>query len=395
MNLERMQHVLQDANLNGWLFYDFRKSNPIAYAVLQLPTEAMYTRRWFYYVPAQGTPTAIISAVEPHVLNSLPGRRLLFSTWQEMHTHLQATVPAHARVAMEYSPLNAIPYVARVDAGTLELVRAFNIEVVTSADLAQRFIAQLTEAQIQSQRQASSLLIAAKNTLFAQLHADLEAGHELNEYEVQQRFVALIEQAGMILPEDEFPIVAVNDNASNPHYEPTATMHRSLRRGDLVLFDFWARLPRPDAIWGDLTWMAFVGTCDEIPARQREVFETVRCARDSAIAFVRERLAAGSPVRGCDVDDVARNIVTKAGYGAYFVHRTGHSIGTELHGSSANIDNFETRDERTLLPFTCNSIEPGIYLPEFGVRSEVDLLVFAHDAEVSGGPVQQEIVPLL
>lgn len=390
-----IQEVLQSAGIDGWLFCDFRKSNPIAYEVLDLPLEAMYTRRWFYYVPAQGTPTAIISAVEPHVLSTLPGTRLAFRTWQEMRNHLRSVLPAHQRVAMEYSPLNAIPYVSRVDGGTVELVRSFGVEPVTSADLAQRITAQLSETQIQSQRLASSLLIQAKDTLFAQLREDLRAGRELNEYEVQQRFVSLIEAAGLELPEDELPIVAVNGNASNPHYEPTAALHSPIRHGDLVLFDFWARFPRPDAIYGDFTWMAFVGTKDEIPARQREVFEAVRSARDSAIAYVRERLAAGSQVRGCDVDDVARNVITRAGYGEYFVHRTGHSISTDLHGNSANIDNFETQDERRLLPFTCNSIEPGIYLPEFGVRSEVDLLVFEHDAEVSGAPIQMEITPLL
>lgn len=393
--IETIQQTLQSAGIDGWLFYDFRGSNPIAYEVLGLAPEEIHTRRWLYYVPAQGTPTAIISAVETHVLGGLPGERLIFRTWQDIHTYLRATLPTSGRIAMEYSPLNAIPYVSRVDGGTLELVRACGVEVVTSADLSQRFIAQLSETQIQSQRQAANLLIKAKDTLFAQLSADLKAGRELDEYAVQQRFVQLIEEAGLAIPEGEPPIVAVNGNASNPHYAPGPEIHSPIKRGDLVLFDFWARHPRPDAIYGDLTWMAFVGTRAEIPTRQREVFETVRNARDSAIAYIRERLAAELPVRGCDVDDVARNIITKAGYGEYFVHRTGHSIGTVIHGNSANIDNFETRDERTLLPFTCNSIEPGIYLPEFGVRSEVDLLVFAHDAEVSGTPLQMEIVPLL
>jgi Xaa-Pro dipeptidase len=395
MNLERIQQALQEANLAGWLFYDFRKSNPIAYQVLQLPGEAMYTRRWFYFVPAQGTPTAIISSVEPHVLQSLPGERKHFRTWQEMHEYLRAILPVAAQVAMEYSPQNAIPYVSRVDAGTVELIRSFGLEVVSSADLAQRFTAQLTEEQIYTHREAGKLLIAAKDVLFAQLYEDLRAGKDLNEYEVQQRFVALIQKAGLELPEDELPIVAVNEHSGNPHYEPTATMHSPIRRGDLILFDFWAKLPRPDAIWSDYTWVAFAGTREEIPARQRAVFEVVRNARDSAIAYVRERLAAGFQVEGRAVDDVARAVITEAGYADYFVHRTGHSIGTVLHGNSANIDNFETQDSRTLLPFTCNSIEPGIYLPEFGIRSEVDLLIFERDAEVTGVPIQNEIFPLL
>ncbi|GCE19425.1 M24 family metallopeptidase [Dictyobacter kobayashii] len=395
MNIKKIQQVLQEAKLDGWLFYDFRKSNPIAYQVLQIPVDAMYTRRWFYFVPAQGDPIALISAVEPHILSSLPGERVLFRTWQEMHARLRDILPAHATIAMEYSPLNAIPYVSRVDAGTIELVRSFDVEVVTSANLAQRFIAQLSEEQIYSHREAGRLLIAAKDILFAQLGADLREGRALNEFEVQQRFVALIQQAGLELPEDEMPIVAVNANSGNPHYEPTALQHSPIRRGDLVLFDFWARLPRPDAVFGDYTWVAFAGTRDEIPARQREVFEVVRSARDSGIAFVRARLAAGGSVEGREVDDVTRNVIVKAGYGDYFVHRTGHSIGSVLHGNGANIDNFETQDERTLLPYTCNSIEPGIYLPEFGIRSEVDLLILEHDAEVTGVPIQNEIVPLL
>ncbi|GER88364.1 peptidase M24 [Dictyobacter vulcani] len=395
MNIEDIQHVLQEAQLDGWLFYDFRKSNPIAYQILQLSTDAMYTRRWFYYVPAQGVPTALISAVEPHILRSLPGERVLFRTWQEMHTHLREILPARAHLAMEYSPMNAIPYVSRVDAGTVELLRSFGLEIVSSANLAQRFIAQLTQEQIYTQREAGRLLMAAKDILFAQLGDDLRAGKELDEYTVQQRFVALIEQAGLELPEDELPIVAVNANSGNPHYEPTALQHSPIRRGDLVLFDFWAKLPRPDAVFGDYTWVAFAGTRDEIPARQREVFEVVRNARDSGIAYVRERLAAGHPVEGREVDDATRNVIVKAGYGDYFVHRTGHSIGTVLHGNSANIDNFESQDERTLLPYTCNSIEPGIYLPEFGIRSEVDLLILEDDAEVTGVPIQEEIFPLL
>ncbi|GLV58646.1 peptidase M24 [Dictyobacter sp. S3.2.2.5] len=395
MDIEKIQRVLRDEKLDGWLFYDFRKSNPIAYQVLQLPVDAMYTRRWFYFVPAQGTPVALISAVEPHILATLPGERVLFRTWQEMHAHLREMLPAQARVAMEYSPFNAIPYVSRVDAGTIELVRSFGAEVVTSANLAQHFIAQLTEEQMYTHRQAGQLLIAAKDTLFAQLGSDLSAGRELNEFEVQQRFVALIQQAGLELPEDEMPIVAVNEHSGNPHYEPTSSQHSPIRRGDLVLFDFWAKLPRPDAVFGDYTWVTFAGTREEIPARQREVFEVVRNARDSAIAFVRERMAAGGYVKGGDVDDVCRQVITKAGYGDYFVHRTGHSIGPVLHGNGANVDNFESRDERTLLPNTCNSIEPGIYLPEFGIRSEVDLLILEHDAEVTGVPIQKEIVALL
>lgn len=393
MNLERIQQALQAEHIDGWLFYDFRKTNPLAYQVLELPTKDMYTRRWFYFVPAQGTPTAIISAVESHVLRSLPGTRLVFRTWQEMQAHVRGILRAGMHVAMEYSPMNAIPYIARVDAGTVELVRSFGVDVVSSANLSQHFVAQLSTEQVASHREAGQRLIAAKDQLFAQLGEDLRAGMDLNEYQVQTRFLDLIRQAGMVTPEP--PIVAVNANSGNPHYEPTSTLHSPIRRGDLILFDFWARLPESNTIFADYTWVAFAGTRDEIPQRQREVFEIVRSARDTGIAFARERLAAGERVEGRQVDDATRNVITRAGYGDYFVHRTGHNIGTIIHGNGANIDNFETQDERVLLPNTCCSIEPGIYLPEFGIRSEVDLLVLAHDIEVTGVPAQQEIFALL
>ncbi|HLX56478.1 MAG TPA: M24 family metallopeptidase [Ktedonobacteraceae bacterium] len=394
MNLEAIQQALLSDKLDGWLFYDFRKSNPIAYQALGLPYDAFFSRRWYYFIPAQGSPTALVSAVESHVLGELPGQRLVFRTWQEMQAHLQSLLRSSKRIAMEYSPMNAIPYIARVDAGTLEMVRSFGVEVVTSADLAQRFVAQLGEAQMESHREAGRRLIAAKDTLFAALGNDLRAGVSIDEYGVMQRFIALIKQAGLVLTSGN-PHVAVNANASNPHYEPSSGNSSPIQRGDLVLFDFWARLPEPDAVIADYTWMAFAGTRDEIPARQREVFEIVREARDTAIAFARKRMAEGERVQGCEVDDTTRAVIVEAGFGDYFVHRTGHSIGRVVHADGANMDNFETRDERVLLPSTCCSIEPGIYLPEFGMRSEVNILAHEHDVEVTGLPAQEEIVALL
>lgn len=394
MDLERIQRALQAERLDGWLFYDFRRLNPIAYQVLHLPLEDMYTRRWFYFVPAQGTPCAIVSAVEAHVLRSLPGERRVFRDWQEMHACLRDLLqPAGLRVAMEYSPMNAIPYIARVDAGTLELVRSFGAEVVSSANLAQTFVAQLSARQVESHRDAGRRIISVKDALFALLKRDLLAGQALNEYDIQQRFHEMLRQAGVVVAEP--PIVAANEHAGNPHYLPSAREHSPVRRGDLLLFDFWGHLPEPGAVYADYTWMAFAGTREEIPTHQREVFEIVRRARDSAIAFVRARLAAGERIEGRQVDDVARHVIASAGYGDFFVHRTGHSITTAEHGDGANFDNLETQDERILLPNTCCSVEPGIYLPEFGVRSEVNLLIHERDAEVTGVPAQTEIVPLL
>ncbi len=393
MNLEQIQQALAAQGLDGWLFYDFRKSNPIAYQILSIPLDSFFSRRWFYFVPANGTPTALVSAVESHVLQALPGEKLVFRTWQEMQFYLGTILLADSLIAMEYSPMNAIPYMSRVDGGTLELVRSYGIEVVSSANIAQHFIAQLSEAQMESHREAGRRLIAAKDALFAALGDDLRAGASLNEYNMVQRFTALIQHEGLVLADP--PHIAVNANASNPHYEPTSKNHSPIQRGDLILFDFWARLPEEDAIIADYTWMAFAGTQDEIPARQREVFEIVRRARDTGIAFVRDQLAAGQSVEGRQVDDITRAVIVDAGYADYFVHRTGHNIGTVVHGNGANLDNFETQDNRILLSSTCCSMEPGIYLPEFGIRSEVNLLVHEHDVEVTGTPVQEEIVALM
>lgn len=393
MSLADIQQALSQESLDGWLFYDFRKSNPIAYQILGLPQEAFYSRRWFYFVPVQGEPVALVSAVEAHVLRELPGRHVVFHTWQEMRERLAELLIKGARLAMEYSPLNAIPYIARVDAGTVELVRSYGVEVVSSANISQHFVACLSAEQMESHRDAGRRLIAAKDALFAQLGEDLRQHLPLDEYGVQQRFAALIQEQGLVLA--DAPLVAANGNASNPHYEPGVLTNSPIRRGDLVLFDFWAHLPGTDAIFADYTWMGFAGTRAEIPAHQREVFAIVRDARDAGVAFVRQRLSAGEPVRGCEADDVVRKFIVDAGYGQFFVHRTGHNIGTSDHGNGANLDNFETQDERQLLPSTCCSVEPGIYLPEFGVRSEINLLVHERDLEITGVPAQMEITPLL
>lgn len=393
MELERIQQALAAEQLDGWLFYDFRQSNPIAYQVLSLSLEDMFTRRWWYFVPRSGAPTAIVSAVESHVLHALPGEHLVYRTWSEMQAQVAGLLRPGMRVAMEYSPLNAIPYLARVDAGTVELVRSFGAEVVSSANISQRFVAQLSGEQVASHLEAGRRLIAAKDALFSELGKQLRAGMALDEYSVQQRFIALIRDAGLVAAES--PIIAVNAHASNPHYEPTAAHTAPIQRGDLVLCDFWARLPGPTSIYADYTWMAFAGTTDEIPDRQRVVFEIVRRARDTGINFARQRVQHGQPVQGREVDDATRAIIAREGYGDYFVHRTGHNIGTTDHGNGANIDNYETQDERFLLPDTCCSIEPGIYLPEFGIRSEVNLLIHDNDIEVTGVPAQQEITALL
>ncbi|MBE3565755.1 MAG: aminopeptidase P family protein [Thermogemmatispora sp.] len=393
MNLERIQQALQEERLQGWLFYDFRRSNSIAHRILELPREQMFTRRWFYWVPAQGEPIALVSAVEPHVLRSLPGEQRIFRSWQELHAQLRDLFQPGWRIAMEYSPHNAIPYLSLVDAGTIELVRSYGVEIVSSADLAQHFVARLTPQQIASHREAGRRLIAAKDRLLEELTSDLQAGRTLNEYSVQQRFLALMRAQGLLV--EEPPLIAVNGNAGNPHYAPTAEHHSPIRQGDLLLIDFWARLPEPEAIYADYTWMAFVGRQDDIPSRQREVFALVCQARDAGLDFIRQRLATTQPLQAYEVDDVVRTVIARAGYGEAFVHRSGHSITTAEHGEGAHLDNLETHDERRLLPGTCCSLEPGIYLPDFGVRSEINLLIHEREVEVTGVPMQYEIVPLL
>jgi len=391
MRTEMIQEALHAEGIDGWLFYDFRGLNPIAYHILGLDPEAMYTRRWFYFIPATGEPTRIVSAVEPHVLGELPGAKQVFRSWSELFDTLHTTLVGAERIAMEYSPNNAIPYVSRIDAGTLELVRSLGKEVVSSANLVAVFDARLTEAQIASHREASRRMMSIKDAIFAYVRDRIRAGGEPTEYEVQQRFVRLFREQGLVV--EEPPIVAVNAHSGDPHYAPTATAHVPIRRGDFLLVDYWARLPDPDAIWADYTWVAQVDTT--VHARQAHIFDIVRAARDRGLAYLREQRAKGNRLQGWQVDDVVRQVIQDAGYGPYFVHRSGHSIARELHANGANLDNLETHDERELIDYTCCSMEPGIYLPEFGVRSEVNVLLLPGIIEVTGMPMQDRIVALL
>ena len=390
MQIADIQRLLAEREIDGWLFCDFRRSNPIAYQVLGLRAEIV-TRRWYYFIPARGEPRGLVSALEPRVLDTLPGEKRVYHTWQEREALLAALLEGAHRIAVEYSPRNAIPYVSRVDAGTVELLRALGKEVVSSADLVQHTVAIWTAAQLQSHLDASAAIMHEKDRAFAFIADELRAGRAPTDYAVQQRMWEGFRAAGLVA--DHPPIVATNANASNPHYTPTAETATPIRRGDLVLIDFWAKLDTPDAVYADHTWMAYAG--DTVPERFAAIFALVAQARDAAIALVRERMAAGAPLHGYEVDDAARAVIEAAGYGEWFVHRTGHNIGNEVHGDGAHMDNYETHDERLVLRRTCFSIEPGIYLPEFGVRSEVNVYVGADGSvTVTGGP-QQAIVPLL
>lgn len=390
--VDRIQRALREQpGLDGWLFYDFRHLDPIAYRVLLLDPSIHVTRRWYYWIPAVGTPVKLQHRIEPHVLDGLPGEARLYVSWREQQAALRTLLQSATRIAMQYSPMNAIPYLSRVDAGTLELLRSWGLEVVTSADLVQQFEAVWDDAQLISHQVAASGLRAIVDETFTFIGTSLAAGHQLTEYGVQQYILSRMQARGLVTSSP--PIAAVNAHSADPHYGPSAEGSAPIRRGDLVLIDLWAKQPEPRAVYADITWTGFVGAV--VPARQQAVFQIVRQARDAAVAFVHQRVRDGAFPYGWEVDDVCRQVVQQAGYGEYFVHRTGHSIGEEVHGNGANIDNLETQDARRLLPGTCFSIEPGIYLPEdFGIRSELDVYVSADDAVVYGQPVQTELVAI-
>ena len=388
----RIQQAIRDQpQLDGWLFYDFRRLDPIAYRVLLLDPTLHVTRRWYYWVPAHGTPVKLQHRIEPHVLDGLPGEAWPYVSWREQQTALGYLLQSAKRIAMQYSPMNAIPYLSRVDAGTIELVRSFNVEVVSSADLVQQFEAVWDEAQLASHRVAATGLRAIVDEAFAFVGRSLERGADVTEYGLQQFILSRMEAKGLVTSSP--PIAAVNAHSADPHYGPGPTGSAPIRPGDLVLIDLWAKQPTRGAVYADITWTGYVGT--SVPARQQEIFQIVRRARDAALTFVQERSRAGRFPYGWEVDDVCRRVIQDAGHGDHFVHRTGHSIGEEVHGNGANIDNLETQDARRLMPGTCFSIEPGIYLPgEFGIRSELDVYLSHNDAVVYGQPIQTEIIPI-
>ena len=394
-DIAAFQAALRAQRIDGWLMYDFRRSNAIAHRVLGFPPQAFFSRRWMYYIPAQGEPTRLVSAVERHVLDSLPGHKLVYSTWQEYRSLLGELLTGTQRVAMEYTPDNAIPYCSLVDAGTVELVRGLGVEVVSSADFAQQFEATLTPEQIASHRAAGRALLRARNAIFDHVRSRLLADEPLTEYSIQQEFSRLMLAEGLALPDDEAPLVSVNGNAGNPHYSPTAERYAPVRRGDLLLLDFSAPLVGADAIFADYTWMTYLG--EEVPTRIADLFAIICRARDTGITLLRDAFTRGERMEGCTVDDAVRAVIADAGYGAAFTHRTGHNIGTRVHGNGAHLDNLETHDTRPLLPNTCVSMEPGIYLPNegLGLRTEVDVLLLTGGVEVTGEPRQERVLALL
>jgi Xaa-Pro aminopeptidase len=393
--VDDLQETLRAEHLDGWLFFDFRHSNAVALRVLELSPHAFFSRRWMYYVPASGTPIKLVSSVESHVLASLPGATMIYRSWQEYRQKLGQMLAGAGKVAMEYVPDNAIPYVSLVDAGTIELIRGLGPEVVSSADFVQRFEAVLTPVQIESHRAAGRALMEAFTRLLPWLREQMLSEAIVTEFGVQREFTRLMRDGGLAVPDDEKPLVAVNANAANPHYSPTAEQHAILRQGDLLLLDFSAPLVGDGNIFADYTWMIYLG--QQVPERTKTLFGILKEARDTGIDLLQQRFESGQRIEGFEVDDAVRSVITAAGYGDAYIHRTGHNISTRVHGNGAHLDNLETHDTRPLLANTCTSIEPGIYLPDdnLGLRTEVDVLLLPGGIEVTGEPRQNEVIALL
>jgi Xaa-Pro dipeptidase len=388
MNLAAIQSALRDANLDGWLFYDHHHRDPLAYSILGLDPNAHVTRRWFYLIPAQGEPKKLVHRIEAGRLDSLPGSKAEYSSWQELEAQIETLLSGKTKLAMQYSPRNAIMYVSMVDAGTIELLRGLGKEIVSSADLVSYFEAVLTDAQLAThyvaQRYIDEILAAAWKETGTRARAGSTDEHAMVQY-LQEGMA----RAGLIW--EHGPNVSAGPNSADSHYEPTAASSRPIKKGDFVLIDIWAKLANdPTAVWYDITWTGVVGR--EPTEREHLIFNTVRDARDASIKVVQDAFAANQPIAGWQADDASRNVIRKAGFGDWFTHRTGHNIGTELHGNGAHLDNLETHDERLILPNTCFSVEPGLYFTgEFGIRSEIDMIARKGKAEVTGR-IQTELV---
>ncbi len=390
-DLHAVQQSLREFGLDGWLFYDFRGSNILARRVLGLDQKPAGSRRFFYLVPAEGEPRKLVHRIETAALDDLPGSRDVYLRWQDLEAGVGQLLTGSRRVAMEYAPRVSNPYVSRVDAGTIELVRGYGVEVVSSGDLIQQFEATWDDAQWRMHLEAEKVTIAAYDVAWGLIAERVQSGGTVRETEVQSAIMDHFHRHGLTTYSP--PIVGVGPHSGDPHYEPVAGRDAEIGRGDLVLVDLWAKVDRPRAVYSDLTRMGFVA--DVVPTKYEEIFAIVARARDAAIACVRDAYAAGRPLHGWEVDDAGRRVIDDAGYGAQFIHRIGHNIGQEVHGNGANMDNLETHDERLVLRRTCFSIEPGIYFAEFGVRSEVNVFVDGSGAVHVTGGLQSQVWPIL
>jgi Xaa-Pro dipeptidase len=389
LSIPAVQAALKEEGLDGWLLYDFHGSNPIARRLTGLDNGFKTTRRWYYVIPATGEPRKLVHAIESHNLDHLPGSKTIYSQRDTLASGLTSVLGGLKRIAMEYSPGNNIPYISRVDAGTVEAVRRLGIDVGSSGDLVQRFEAIWSDQALQTHRAASDRLYRIKDRAFAMVRDGRAAGRALTELDVQRAMVGWFAEEGLIM--DSPPVVAAEENAGDPHYGPSEAKFRAINANEVVLLDLWGKLPDPGAVYADITWVGF--TAQAVPDRYVQAFNAARDGRDAAVALVKDAVAAGRELRGFEVDRVCRDVLEKAGFGAQFVHRTGHSLGTEVHGNGVHMDDFETHDERRLIPGTGFTIEPGVYSSAFGVRTEINMFVGEREATVTGA-LQQEFVLL-
>ncbi len=393
MKIGEIQRELGTLGLDAWLLYDFRGINPIAQNVANLSGKNI-TRRWFCLIPAHGEPRWLVHKIETSNFVGVQGQMTLYAGWQELNAEMRPLLAGVRTVAMEYSPNAEIPYISRIDAGTLEWIRSFGVEVQTSAHLAQRMEARLSDAQAAGHQAAAHLVLQAKDYAFAWIGSQLKKRKTITEYDVQQEILGQFD--AMDLVTDHPPIVAGNVKSSDPHYAPTATDTQVIKSGDFILIDLWAKQKEADAVFADTTWVAYAGKT--VPSQYVEIFEIVKEARDTAVRFICERWERDEPIHGYQVDDCVRGYIAEKGYGECFIHRTGHNIGTVIHGNGVNLDNLETCDRRTLIPGVCFSIEPGIYLSDFGVRTEIDVFLAGRGRDgvtVTTVPVQNRVLPLL
>ena len=390
LDVAAVQQTLRHEGLDGWLLYDFHGSNPIASSLAGLTGGGhMTTRRWYYFVPAQGEPRGLVHAIERHNLDRLPGEKLVYAGRQELHAGLSRLLNGVTRVAMEYSPDCAIPYLSRVDAGTVEAIRRHGVEIVSSGDLVQRFEAAWNGAQLATHRAASEALYRIKDRAFAAASAALAARRPLSEYDLQQAMVGWFADERLVSDSD--PVVAIGAHAGVPHYLPSATRSRPIIENDVLLLDLWGKHDTPGAVYADITWVGFTGS--RVPDEVADAFRAIVGARDAAVALVQESAAAGRELRGFEVDLAARGVLEGAGYGSRILHRTGHSLGENVHGNGVHLDDYETHDDRRLLAGTGFTIEPGLYFETFGVRTEVNMFRDEREALVTG-PRQAEVVTL-
>lgn len=390
-DLPAIQAAIAQFGFDGWLLYDFRGMNVLALRVLGIPESEAKSRRFFYYIPASGAPQKLVHRIETGALDHLPGDKHVYLQWQQLHEGLAKIVGAAKRIAMEYSPNNANPYVSRVDGGTIELVKSLGPEIGSSGNLIQFFEAVWSEQQWELHLQADKLNQAAFAMAWKMIADHVSAGQPLREMDVQNRVMQYYADNGMTTYHP--PIVAVGSHSGDPHYAPSPGNDAAIQAGDFVLLDMWAKMDVPMGVYSDLTKVGFVGT--EVPPVIQEVFDVVAAGRDAGIACVKDAFAAERPLQGWEVDQATRDVIDQASMGQFFIHRTGHNIGQETHGNGAHMDNLETKEERLVMPRTCFSIEPGVYRDDFGIRSEINVYVDADSKVHVTGGIQTEVLPVL